>query len=90
MSCPTCSHTMQKLSAAPKHLWWCPRCGTLKEVVGHLGKEYVSAEMPKVVDFLRGFVRMVEPGPAGRYLRQAAETAGILEAVHRPEDRPRE
>lgn len=33
MSCPTCDHTMQKASA-----FWCPRCGTLREV-GFLGPD---------------------------------------------------
>jgi glutaredoxin-related protein len=87
MSCPTCDHTMQKLSADPKHLWWCPRCGTLKEVVGHLGREYVSVEAPKVVDRLRGFVRMIDGTDAGKFLRREAESCGILESVMPPAER---
>jgi len=38
MACPTCDHTMQNLgvdSGVDKHkkIFWCPRCGTIKEVV---------------------------------------------------------
>lgn len=87
MACPTCSHTMHKLDSGVKHLWWCPRCGTLKEVVGHLGKEYVSAEAPKIVGRLREFVRMISPGEAGRWLREQAEVNGVLESTHTPEER---
>lgn len=87
MSCPTCSHTMHKLSASPKHLWWCPRCGTLKEVVGHLGKEFTSTEAPQVVDRLRRFVRMISDTAAGRFVKSEAESCGILESVNRPEER---
>lgn len=87
MSCATCDHTMHKLSAESKFLWWCPRCGTLKELIGHLGKEYTSVEAPKVVDRLREFVRMIDTGSAGRWLREQAEVSEVLESVLKPEDR---
>lgn len=40
MSCIRCDHTMQKVG---DHVWWCPRCGTLKEqtwvsLVGYLNR----------------------------------------------------
>ena len=31
MSCVNCDHTMQGLS---DYVWWCPRCGTLKDRTG--------------------------------------------------------
>lgn len=34
MSCPTCQHTMQNLGVEGRRIFWCPRCGTLKEFSG--------------------------------------------------------
>lgn len=79
---------MHRLSADPKNFWWCPRCGTLKELIGHVGREYVSVEAPKVVDRLRGFVRMIAGTPEGRFLRREAEACGITESVLTPGERP--
>lgn len=31
MSCPSCSHTMHRLSNEPVY-FWCPRCGTIRRV----------------------------------------------------------
>lgn len=31
MPCPTCDHTMKNLPVEGNRLFWCPRCGTLKE-----------------------------------------------------------
>jgi hypothetical protein len=78
---------MQKLDG-PTDRWWCPRCGTLKEVVGHLGREFTNTEAPKLVDRVRGFVRMIDGTAAGRFLRGQAEAAGILESALPPGDRP--
>lgn len=87
MACPTCGHTMQSLDG-PTVRWWCPRCGTLKETRGYAGREFTSVEAPKVVDRLRGFVRMIDGGPAGRWLREQAEVSGVIESVLPPGDRP--
>lgn len=34
MACPVCDHTMQNLGVPERRLWWCQRCGTLKEMEG--------------------------------------------------------
>jgi Zn-finger nucleic acid-binding protein len=34
MGCPTCQHTMQNLGVHEQRIFWCPRCGTLKEYSG--------------------------------------------------------
>jgi hypothetical protein len=31
MSCPVCNHTMQNLGVPDQRIFWCPRCGTLRE-----------------------------------------------------------
>ena len=31
MACPNCDHTMQNLGADDRRLFWCPRCGTIRE-----------------------------------------------------------
>jgi hypothetical protein len=33
MACPVCDHTMQNLGVTGKRLFWCPRCGSLKEEI---------------------------------------------------------
>lgn len=30
MACQTCDHTMQRVNDGTPHVFWCPRCGTLK------------------------------------------------------------
>lgn len=34
MACPTCDHTMHSLVAAL--LWYCPRCGTVKDALNRV------------------------------------------------------
>lgn len=43
MACPTCDHTMQLVAVL---LFWCPRCGTLKQEAG-------TTEVPALVKRLR-------------------------------------
>lgn len=42
MSCPTCNHTMQNLGAEGQRIFYCPRCGTLKEYCG----DFFRIELP--------------------------------------------
>lgn len=76
MACPTCSATMQKLGTVERPAFWCPRCGTLME--------YGRAEAPKLVENVRGFVRMV----TAREIVSALDAVGVLEAAYPPETRP--
>ena len=73
MPCPTCSHTMQR--AAPD-LWWCERCGTIKDRSG--------AAAPKLVLLVREYAELKEWDCPGWH------RLGIWEAVYLPEDRPQE
>lgn len=55
MSCPTCSHTMQNVIAG---VFWCPRCGTLKQPVTSNVLEihaFDSHVQPKLVERCRDF-----------------------------------
>jgi len=38
MACPICQHTMENLGSPSRRIWWCPRCGTLKEETGETGQ----------------------------------------------------
>ena len=38
MACPACDHTMHCLRT--DRLWWCPRCGTIKERVSYSGQNF--------------------------------------------------
>jgi len=31
MACPNCDHTMQNLGVYNRRIFWCPRCGTLRD-----------------------------------------------------------
>jgi hypothetical protein len=42
MSCPVCNHTMQNLGSPERRIFWCQRCGTLKEYTG----DFSRVEMP--------------------------------------------
>jgi hypothetical protein len=45
MACPTCDHTMQ---SAAQSLFWCPRCGTLKDT--RHGEPPIDVSVPKLVE----------------------------------------
>lgn len=87
MPCPTCDHTLNKLctSADGVDHWHCPRCGTHRMMRDGWHHDTV----PKAVECVRSFVRMISPGQAGRWLRGQAELSGVLESVHQPGDRPK-
>lgn len=55
MSCPTCDHTMQKLSEIDPIRFWCPRCGTLTEINGWGEATRRQDEAPKLVARCREF-----------------------------------
>ena len=40
MACPTCDHTMQLIAESDEDVFWCPRCGTIKDY---------GTEVPKLV-----------------------------------------
>lgn len=63
MSCPTCDHTMQKLSAE-EPTYWCPRCGTLKTIQCHLEDGFVNLDTPKLVTRTRDLLKTFAKGSA--------------------------
>ncbi len=44
MACTLCGHTMQNLGVEGQRIFWCPRCGSIKSVVG----EYESVTVPLI------------------------------------------
>lgn len=77
MACPTCNHTMQRISPDVMGMFWCPRCGTIRNHLGH-----TDFEAPKLVDRCREFGGTL--GPAWISLWQRI---GIEEAIYTPEER---
>ena len=47
MACPTCDHTMQGVS---EWVWWCPRCGTIKDPSG-ITKPKIVERVANLRDF---------------------------------------
>ena len=96
MSCPTCDHTMQRL---PLHIFWCPRCGTLKTP----GER---EEAPKLVERCREFAIVIYPIAPANFMSNlnSVQTAfaeaviqsiyarwaqmGIAESINVPSERP--
>jgi hypothetical protein len=85
MACPTCDHTMHKLSlpAAVTSTWWCPRCGTLKhELVGPFeDREEVPALVKRCREFEKDRI-VYTFTEKGKWI-----TLGITDAIHLPEER---
>lgn len=83
MSCPTCDHTMQRLAG---HVFWCPRCGTLKTAPG----EREEIEAPELVKRCRAFYVQGEHAPGFLESWQRIWVGlGIREAINVPDERPK-
>lgn len=67
--CPTCSHTMHKIT---DQMAWCPRCGTIKEQRG----DRKIIERPKLVTRTREFLEGVSPA-----MSMDAQVIGIYESI---------
>jgi hypothetical protein len=85
MPCPTCDHTMTKIV---QDVYWCPRCGTLGEVVpgDSVGEYKLVGEAPKLVERCREFEQRLTLVTAGD--GRPWHTLGIAEAINTPENRP--
>lgn len=81
MACPTCDHTMQGVR---HHVYWCPRCGTLKIENTHSGHHDVQS--PKVVDRARQVVQYFDSESDAHHLARA-QSSGLLEAIELPHNR---
>lgn len=54
MACPTCDHTMQGIHIAEnRQCYWCPRCGTLREVFSGDPSGGMRNEAPTWIERLR-------------------------------------
>lgn len=63
MPCDICGHTVQNIGATDRQMYWCPRCGSLKTVMG----DHSDLAVPGLVDQLKGAedvaMRVPKDGP---------------------------
>lgn len=76
MACPTCGHTMQSVDY---HVFWCPRCGTLKCRAGNDDAD----ESPKLVHYVRAFLASKSDDAT----LDSVEMKALREAALTPEER---
>ena len=80
MACPTCDHTMKKISkpfSDPLSVFWCPRCGTISGGF--------NTEVPNLVERARAFENGLgtdEASGASNWIR-----LGIGESINLPGER---
>lgn len=79
MSCPTCEHTMQRLNTGDDQLYWCPRCGTLREKRG----TFVNDEPPMLPARVRDMLSRV----AVFEVTKVAHRTGVTESCMLPNER---
>jgi hypothetical protein len=90
MACPTCGHALQNLglSAGPvgmtRRVFWCPRCGTLREELSDAGACQTNDEAPRLVARCREFEERV---PNGARVMPLWVQVGIAEAIYPPGER---
>lgn len=61
MPCPTCDHTMQGIHITETcKRYWCPRCGTLRQVYSHGWMTDVPTRIDELLDeiaYLKGAIQ---------------------------------
>lgn len=75
MACPTCDHTMEKISDGNGGVFWCRRCGTIKSNV-------TFVDRPMLVDRCRKFGGTLGPAWSRIWNRLC-----IAESINLPTDR---
>lgn len=87
MSCPTCDHTMAKLTQHDPICFHCERCGTVVTVIGTTKNVYV----PKLISRVR---QLFECNEVGKSLgegwlgfKEVCQRCGITESINLPGDR---
>jgi len=78
MACPTCDHTMQGLR---HHVYWCPRCGTIK--LENTTSGHHDIEAPKVVAAARQVVQYFDNDKDQHHL-QRTTASGLADALTPP------
>lgn len=73
MPCPTCDHTMHNLGVPQKSIFWCPRCGTIKD-------EHAVTERPS---WLRRVSEIANLGPSVISTFQANSVKAIFHVRRR-------
>lgn len=80
MACPNCDHTMQQVSGpmieAGNRVFWCPRCGTIKDIDGKSTPKLVG----RIVEFMSIFKEEDLTSERARRL-------GIIESITLPGQR---
>lgn len=84
MACSVCNHTMSNLGSPERRIFWCPRCGTLREYTG----DFQRVEMPMNLDKILQAARLLLAK------KRVDEVAGIIrvdahfEVRHADEESP--
>lgn len=56
MACPTCDHTMHNIGTNRSHqVFWCPRCGTIRDRNPHSTDEVRETAVPMLVQRCRDY-----------------------------------
>jgi Zn-finger nucleic acid-binding protein len=80
MACPNCDHTMHKIGKSligkDWSMWWCPRCGTIKDDAGKTTPKLVN----RVVEFCGGISDHWQ-------IIQELERTGVRECISLPGQR---
>lgn len=76
MACPNCDHTMQHV-ANTSCIFWCPRCGTLKEI----DKCQSTKLATRVINFCE---TLDDNEPDDREIIATLHRLGIHESIARP------
>lgn len=90
MNCPTCSHTMQHLGIdLSEMLWWCPRCGTLKEAKKAVAPMLVHRAIEFQNTYLRNLdvVMQEKPVTAAIHVQRRWVSLGIAESIAEEDQR---
>lgn len=82
MSCPVCNHTMENLGSPERRIFWCGRCGTLKETNG----DFERVEMPANLRHVVAAAELSPPAPNNTQ-HVTVEATFRIDQYH--EDRPR-
>lgn len=92
MSCPTCDHTMERITHAGEPVqavFWCPRCGTIRTRMDTMPAGESDDAVPKLVERCREFGKLqyLVPAPseertAIHRMRDEWKRLGIAESIH--------
>ncbi len=82
MSCPTCNHTMQNLGVQGQRIFWCSRCGTLREYTG----DFSRVELPA---WLRQITSVANLRPPSHNQSQHTTVTALFKVDQYDQEQPR-